>query len=123
MLLRISRTSWASAGWRVQSKDPRLLSLIVEVVRETDPKLRSFLQTIEEVGRVDVVIKHIDQSFGHVGDVEDAQPKFNDVPYLLCGGSRMGKDLIPVSGLRNCNLLEEIFVGHIAAILGDAIRQ
>ena len=43
MPLRILRTSSASAGWRVQSNDPRLLSLIVEVVLETDPKpVRAF---------------------------------------------------------------------------------
>ena len=88
-------TSPASGVWRVQSKDPRLLSFVVKVVLAMESKCSQCLfQTVEIFGWVDVVVEHINNALGHAGDVKNSKPEFYDVAHFLSSCSGKGKDLI-----------------------------
>ena len=113
-------TSPASDVWRVQSKDPRLLSFVVKVVLAMDPNaVNAFSKPLRYSVGVNVLIEHVNDALGHAGDVKNSKPEFYDVAHFLSGCSGKGKDLISFLQPWDCNLFKEIFVCDVAAIFGD----
>ena len=113
-------TSPASGVWRVQSKDPRLLSFVVKVVLAMDPNaVNAFSKPLRNSVGSMWSSNTSNDALGHAGDVKNSKPEFYDVAHFLGSCSGKGKDLISFLQPWDCNLFKEIFVCDIAAIFGD----